>query len=66
VKQISVPAEPLWTVREAAAFLRLTATSLYRLVEDNQIPYIRVSERRLRFRRADLENWLNGRRMANA
>lgn len=50
------PAPALLTPREAAALLRLSLTTLYRLVQGGRVPHLRAS-RSLRFERAELLAW---------
>lgn len=47
----------LLNVRELAALLKVSATSIYRLVERRNIPFVRLP-RGLRFREADIEAFL--------
>lgn len=49
-------ADALLTPREAAALLRLSVTTVYRMVGAGRIPHLRVS-RSLRFSRAELLAW---------
>ncbi|MBI3365998.1 MAG: helix-turn-helix domain-containing protein [Ignavibacteriae bacterium] len=51
----------LLTPPEAAAFLRISRASLYRLVDTRKIPFYRVS-RSLRFSEEDLNKYLSGHR----
>lgn len=54
------PDAGLWTVAEAAAFLQLPIGSIYKMTARRaaiRIPHIRIGAL-LRFRRADLEAWL--------
>jgi excisionase family DNA binding protein len=51
--------EPLWTPREAAAFLRVSKSWLYGAAHDGRIPSVRLGEPGpVRFRREELEEWL--------
>lgn len=50
------PDGPLLTVDEVAGLLRLSATTVYRLVEARRIPHLRVS-RSLRFLRGEVLAW---------
>ena len=66
----SIPAEPAdrhrtarehLTLNEAAEWLRCSTRTLQRLLETGRgPPVIRLSERRLIFRIADLRQWLSG------
>lgn len=47
------------TVHEVAAMLRVSPMTVYRLIEDEELPATRVA-RSLRVREADLEAYLNG------
>jgi excisionase family DNA binding protein len=49
--------QSLLNVRELAAKLKVSATSIYRLVEGRKIPFVRLP-RGLRFREADVEAFL--------
>ncbi len=51
----------VWTVQEAAAYLALPVNSLYKMTGPKarlRVPHIRIAGR-LRFRRADLDRWLD-------
>lgn len=47
----------LQTVEEVAQLIRFSAKSIYQLVHRGKIPYVKISGA-LRFRRSDLETWL--------
>ena len=55
----------LLTIEEVAEILRLSKTSVYRLVERRELPFCRVG-RNLRFTRKDLEAYLEARRVSSA
>jgi excisionase family DNA binding protein len=55
----------LLTIDEVAEFLRVSNTSVYRLVERRELPFCRVG-RGLRFSRKDLESYLGSRRVGSA
>lgn len=55
---------PLLTIDEVAKFLRISKTSVYRLVERRELPFCRVG-RTLRFTRKDLETYLAARRVGS-
>ncbi len=48
----------LWTVKEAAHFLKLSPLSLYHLVSAQRVPVIRLSSRCIRFSRRALAAWI--------
>ena len=50
--------QPLLTVEEAAAWLRMTPAAIYAAVCRGQLPVVRIG-RRLRFDRRDLESLLS-------
>lgn len=52
----------LLTIDEVAAVLRVSKTSVYRLVERRLLPFCRVG-RSLRFTREDIETYLRARRV---
>ena len=55
----------LITVKELASILRVSETSVYRLVERRAIPFHRLP-RGLRFRREDVDGYLNKCRVESA
>lgn len=50
--------EPLLTVGELAAYLKIAPVTVYRLTEARRIPVVRVG-RKLRYRRRDVEHHLD-------
>lgn len=52
--------EPLMEPEEVARLLKVSLRSIYRYVADSSIPHIRVGGN-LRFRRADIDQWLESR-----
>jgi len=50
-------AEPLWTVREAAAFLHLGRNTVYEWAASGKLPSLRLGSR-IRFLRSALRRWL--------
>jgi excisionase family DNA binding protein len=50
--------EPLMLVTEGAEYLRLPATSVYRLIKAGELPALVLGPRRIRLRRVDLDAWL--------
>lgn len=54
----NVSASDLLTVKELDSLLRISATSVYRLVERRLLPFYRLP-RGLRFNRKDVESYLN-------
>lgn len=53
----------LLTADKASIWLAISRSQLYRLVKEEGLPAVRVGKS-LRFRVADLERWLDGRRTA--
>lgn len=49
--------ERLKTPRWAAAYLGLSVRSIYRMIEEESIPYIRIG-RAIRLRKSELDDWL--------
>jgi len=52
------------TTDEVIAFLRVNTRTLYRLIQTDDFPAVRVG-RQWRFRRTDLEAWLDRDRQAS-
>lgn len=48
----------LLNVREVSEYLRVPKSRVYALVESRSLPFYRVG-RLLRFRKADIDSWLN-------
>ena len=56
-----------WTIHEAAEYLSLPVSSLYKMTGPKarlRIPHVRIAGR-LRFRRADLDRWLDALTVSN-
>lgn len=50
-------ADRLFTLPEAATYLRLARQTLYNLVNRSEIPFLKAG-RSLRFRKSDLDDWM--------
>jgi excisionase family DNA binding protein len=61
----AIPAE-LLTDAEACAFLHITSRTLRLWRRTRGLPHIRISGKEIRYRRSDLDAWLNGLRVAFA
>jgi excisionase family DNA binding protein len=48
----------LMRIDEAAEFLAISKGTLYHWVSEKRVPVIKPSRRCIRFRRSDLERWL--------
>lgn len=48
----------LFTVSEVARYLRLSKSQVYSLIQHNDIPHFRVSERRIVVSESDLLAWI--------
>lgn len=56
----AIDSEALWGVSELAAYLRISPNSIYKMTARKavfRIPHIRIGGK-LRFRRADVDEWL--------
>jgi excisionase family DNA binding protein len=51
------------TTEEVVAYLRVNAHTVYRLIQSGDLPGVRVG-RQWRFRRQDIEAWLDGQRQS--
>ena len=49
--------------REAAAFIGVAVKTLYAWTAEERIPFYRISARRLRFDRSELESWMRSRKV---
>jgi excisionase family DNA binding protein len=55
-----MPDSALWTIHEAAAYLQLPISAIYKMTAAKarlRIPHVRIAGR-LRFRRRDLDEWV--------
>lgn len=55
---VKFTSEPLLTLREVAALLQVSRTSVYRLMAVRKIPFIKVGGA-IRFSRGDVESYLS-------
>ena len=51
--------EILLTVTDVAALLQLDVGTVYHLISEKRIPFIRLSARCVRFRRSDILKWIS-------
>jgi len=51
------------TTKQAAQFIGISPSTLYAWVAEARIPYSRLSARRLRFDRVEIEAWIRERRV---
>lgn len=56
---------PLMTVSDLAKYLAVSKSMIYKLVEEEDIPYIKIGKS-LRFKREDIETWIESRRFKPA
>ena len=49
--------DDILTIKEVADYLKLTERTLYRLVQEGQVPGFKVGNS-WRFKRADIERWI--------
>jgi excisionase family DNA binding protein len=63
-EQLKLKEQPLMTVRELADYLSITESTVYKMVNRQEIPSVRLGQngRTLRFRREEIEAWLRNRR----
>lgn len=57
-------ADGLMTIREAAAYLRLSVGGLYHLTSRGLVPCVRLSRRCLRFRKSQLDEFIEQKSVA--
>lgn len=51
----------VWTVAQAADELGVSKAHLYRMIRENKVPFIRISDSVLRFDPAELKDWMRTR-----
>ncbi len=49
--------EGFWNVQDATGYLKVRASTVYSLVEQNEIPHYRVG-RQIRFRKSEIDKWM--------
>jgi len=59
--QILTTQNEMMKVSEAAKYLQVSRALLYIMIQRKEIPFIRLSERRVIIRRIDLDKWLEKR-----
>lgn len=47
-----------WDIRKAAQYLSVSVPFLRKAVRTKTVPFVRVGSKALRFRRSDLDRWL--------
>jgi excisionase family DNA binding protein len=52
--------EQWWNIRRAAAYLDMSVAFLRKAVRQRRIPFARAGTKALRFRKQDLDRWLEG------
>ena len=62
---LMIPAEQLWNVRQAAAFLNIGRNAVYEMADGGELPSIRIGSR-IRFIPADLRAWVERQREPGA
>lgn len=58
---LMIPAEQLWNVRQAAAFLNIGRNAVYEMVDSGELPNIRIGSR-IRFIPGELRGWVERQR----
>lgn len=51
--------DTLWCVKDLAKMLNVKPTFIYKMIEDNKIPYITLGRKTYRFKPKAIEAWLN-------
>ena len=57
--------EAFLTTEEVLSYLKITPRTIYRLIRSGELPAVRIG-RQWRFRRADLDQWLERQRSFSA
>ncbi|NUR52951.1 MAG: helix-turn-helix domain-containing protein [Acidobacteria bacterium] len=57
--------EAFLTTEEVLSYLKITPRTIYRLIRSGELPAVRIG-RQWRFRRADLDQWLERQRAFSA
>jgi len=51
--------EGLLTIEEVMKFMKISRSTVYRLMKTGILPYVKLSPRLIRFRKRDIEEMLN-------
>lgn len=51
----------LLKVKEAAEYLGLSKSTIYNLIKRKQIPFVRLTEKRIMLRESDIRKWVESR-----
>ena len=54
--------EALLTPAEVAKIFKVTAAAVYQMKQRGKLPFVTIGERGVRFKRADIEAYIQGRR----
>ena len=63
MKEVCMSIESLWGYKTTANYLAMTTNALKIRVFRRTIPFLRISPRGVRFRKSDLDAWLNERKV---
>jgi excisionase family DNA binding protein len=58
---VETPLTEFLTAQDVARLLKVSSKTIYRFAWSGGLPAVRISRKCLRFRRAELEEWLRGR-----
>jgi excisionase family DNA binding protein len=52
--------EDFLTEAEAMKFMKISRSTLYRLKYENSLPFYRIGDKLIRYRKSDINNWILG------
>jgi len=50
--------KPRLTINDLSAYLQISKPTIYKMIEENKIPHIRINQRLIRFDPDDIEKYL--------
>lgn len=62
----SVPAPEVMDIRQVAQYMNVSEGTVYNMVALYDLPQFRLTNKCVRFRRAEIDRWMAGRRVSNA
>jgi len=62
VRTVGKPTDELLNIEQASKMLNLTVQTIYALIRDKKIPYMKPTGRRVYFSKNDLETWIRASR----
>jgi excisionase family DNA binding protein len=63
-KSIDYIKSDYYTVKELSEYLKISQSHIYTMTSKRSIPHIKVAEKKVLFNKADIEAWLNDKKVS--